>query len=92
MMSRNGEEFSPQTKIKTERAMCMKKYKLQAVLETTGGKLHVDCRLIDGWIDGVFTGDTGSYIRYFASRKEVWYYLHNRLQVKSVIKIIEVIG
>lgn len=72
----------------------MKKYKLQAVLETTGGIVNIDCKLAeDGVIYGFCKDNLGfTWNKEFFDKGEVWNYLHNILAVKNVIRLVEVIN
>lgn len=69
----------------------VKKYELQAVLETTGGKLTVDCKMSkDGWIDGTFTDETGSFTKEFWGVEDCRNYI-DKIRVKNVISKMEII-
>lgn len=69
----------------------MRKYKLKASLETTGGLLHINCEMAeDGLIDAEFIDETGKgWTRLFYDRNEVKSYLFNSLHVKNVLRMIE---
>jgi hypothetical protein len=69
----------------------LKSYKLKALVETTGGLLQIKCEMAnDGCIDGLFIDETGHWTRLFYDVNEVRSYLRHSLQIKNVIKMIEV--
>ena len=68
----------------------MKKYKFEALLATSGGEVHIKAwRSPDGIIDMKCTDHTGSWTKEFYDRGEVWNYVHNVLDVKNVIRMME---
>jgi hypothetical protein len=68
----------------------MKKYKFEALLKTSNGEVYMKAwRSPDGIIDCVCTNHIGSWSKEFYDRKDVWNYLHNVLDVKNVIKMME---
>ena len=69
----------------------LKSYKLKALVETTGGMLQIKCEMAeDGCIDGTFVDETGGWTRLFYDVNEVRAYLRHSLQIKNVVKMIEV--
>jgi hypothetical protein len=71
----------------------MKNYKVKALLQTSGGQLLVDGKYdsTDDSIKVVCTDSTGSWTKEFFDRGAVWTYLHTVLDVKNVIKMMEVL-